>query len=43
MQIKLPEFYCDAKQSLEDSLQKGRLRLSRYNSTLVNLCEVFFQ
>ncbi len=40
MQLRLPEIYCDAKQSIEDSLENRRLILSRYNSSLVNMCEV---
>ena len=40
MQLRLPEVYCDAKQAIEDSLESRRLLLSKYNSTMQNLCEV---
>lgn len=40
MQLRLPEIYCDAKQAIEDSLENRRLVLSKYNSSLVNMCEV---
>lgn len=40
MQFRLPEMYCDAKQSIEESLCNNRLILSKYNSSLVNMCEV---
>ena len=40
MQFRLPEIYCDARQSIEESLKNHKLVLSKYNSSLVNLCEV---
>lgn len=40
MQLRLPETYCDAKQAIEDSLAGKRLVLSKYNSTIVKLCDV---
>ena len=40
MQFRLPEMFCDAKQSIEESLCKNHLILSKYNSSLVNMCEV---
>lgn len=40
MQLRLPEIYCDAKQSIEDCLEGRRLILSKYNSSMQNLCEV---
>lgn len=40
MQFRIPENFCDAKQAIKDSLEQNKLILSRYNSTLVNLCEV---
>ena len=40
MQLRLPEIFCDAKQAIEDSLENNKLVLSKYNSTMVNMCEV---
>ena len=40
MQLRLPEIYCDAKQSIEDCLDDRRLILGKYNSSMQNLCEV---
>lgn len=40
MQLRLPEIFCDAKQAIEDSLENRKLILSKYNSSLVNMCEV---
>lgn len=40
MQLRLPEIFCDAKQSIEDSLENRKLVLSKYNSSMVNMCEV---
>ena len=42
MQLRLPEIFCDAKQALEDSLENKKLVLSKYNSSLVNMCEVTY-
>lgn len=40
MQFRLPEVYVDAKKSLEQSLKDNKLKLGRYNTSLVNLCDV---
>lgn len=40
MQYRLPEMFCDAKQTIEESLVNKKLILSKYNSSLVNMCEV---
>lgn len=32
--------YCDGRKSIEESLASGKLILSKFNSTLVNMCEV---
>ncbi len=42
MQLRLPEIFCDAKQAIEDSLENKKLVLSKYNSSLVNMCEVTY-
>lgn len=42
MQLRLPEIFCDAKQAIEDSLENKKLILSKYNSSLVNMCEVTY-
>ena len=40
MQLRLPEIFCDAKQAIEDCLENNKLILSKYNSTMMNMCEV---
>ena len=40
MQLRLPVIFCDAKQAIEDSLENHKLILSKYNSSMVNMCEV---
>ena len=40
MQLRLPEIFCDAKQAIEDSLENNKLILSKYNSSMVNMCTV---
>ena len=40
MQLRLPEYFCDAKQALEDSLEKHKLVVKKFNSSACNLCEV---
>ena len=42
MQLRLPEIFCDAKQAIEDSLENKKLVLSKYNSSLMNMCEVTY-
>ena len=40
MQLRLPENFCEAKQANEDCLENNKLILSKYNSTMMNMCEV---